>query len=71
MMDTHQQDEWQRLAPRRRRSVASLAASAKPPPVHFHALRIGQDQILAIRNKAVRDFYKVGCVIGHVFGSGC
>lgn len=62
IMDTHQEDEWERLPPRRRKSIASLAASAKPPPVHFHALRMGQDQIAAIRNKAVRDFYKV-CVL--------
>ncbi|CAO0790054.1 unnamed protein product [Mucor circinelloides] len=57
-MDTEQEDEWKRLPVRRRRSVASLAASAKPPPVHFHALRMADDQIAAIGNKAVRDFYK-------------
>lgn len=48
---------------RRRKSVQSLAASAKEPPVHFHALRIPDDQLTNIGNKAVRKFYEVILVI--------
>jgi hypothetical protein len=58
-MDTEQEREWERLSIKRRRSVASLAASAIPPPVHFYALRMAEDQIAAITNKSVREFYKV------------
>lgn len=58
-MDTEQEREWERLSIKRRKSVASLAASAKPPPVHFYALRMADNQIAAIKNKSVREFYKV------------
>ncbi|CEP14025.1 hypothetical protein [Parasitella parasitica] len=57
-MDVEQAQEWERLSIKRRRSVASLAAGAIPPPAHFYALRMSQEQIAAIRNKSVREFYK-------------
>lgn len=51
--------DWDRLSVKRRKSVASLAASAREPPVHFQALRVSKDQLKQIKNKKVRDFYEV------------
>lgn len=51
--------DWDRLSVKRRKSVASLAASAREPPVHFQALRVSQDQLNQIQNKKVRAFYVV------------
>lgn len=50
---------WDQLSIKRRRSISSLATSVKEPPVHFHALRISEDQLNTIKNKAVKDFYVV------------
>ncbi|KAI9269686.1 cation efflux family-domain-containing protein [Helicostylum pulchrum] len=57
-MPSYQEQEWERLSIKRKRSVASLAASAIEPPVHFYALRVPDHQLKAIDNKAVRKFYE-------------
>ena len=44
---------------RSRRSLQSLASSAIPPPVHFSSLRFPEEQLKAIKNKRVRQFYEV------------
>ena len=46
---------------RSRRSLQSIATSAIPPPVHFSSLRIPEEQLQAIKNKRVRQFYEVSC----------
>jgi hypothetical protein len=51
--------DWDNTSVKRRRSITSLAASAKQPPVHFNALRVSDDQLNMIRNKAVKAFYEV------------
>jgi hypothetical protein len=51
--------EWDHLCVKRRKSISSLAASAKEPPVHFHALRVSDDQLNLIKNRAVKAFYEV------------
>ncbi|KAI7894659.1 uncharacterized protein EV154DRAFT_536459 [Mucor mucedo] len=43
---------------RRRKSMQTLAQNAKAPPVHFYALRIPDDQLDKIDDKAVRKFYE-------------
>ncbi|KAI7860379.1 hypothetical protein BDC45DRAFT_430569 [Circinella umbellata] len=43
---------------RSRRSLQSIATSAIPPPVHFSSLRIPEEQLQAIKNKRVRQFYE-------------
>ncbi|KAG2232574.1 cation efflux family-domain-containing protein [Thamnidium elegans] len=57
-MSSYQEQEWERLPIKRRRSVASLAVSAIEPPAHFYALRMPDYQLKAIDNKAVRKFYE-------------
>lgn len=47
-------------SPDRRKSLMSTAATALPAPVHFSSLRMPEEQLLAIKNKKVREFYKVG-----------
>lgn len=58
-MPSYQEQEWERLSIKRKKSVASLAASAIEPPAHFYALRVPDHQLKAIDNKAVRKFYEV------------
>ncbi|GAA5807654.1 hypothetical protein MFLAVUS_001024 [Mucor flavus] len=57
-MPSYQEQEWERLSIKRRKSVASLAVSAIEPPAHFYALRVPDHQLKAIDNKAVRKFYE-------------
>lgn len=52
-------------------SLFSAAQEALPPPVHFESLRFSEEQIKLVKNKKVRDFYKVsigsgiGCIIDY------
>ncbi|KAI9475814.1 MAG: hypothetical protein EXX96DRAFT_486259 [Benjaminiella poitrasii] len=55
---SQQQDEWERRSLKRRASIATLASSIKSPPAHFYALRMPEEQINVIKNKAIREFYK-------------
>ncbi|KAI7901359.1 uncharacterized protein BX663DRAFT_514213 [Cokeromyces recurvatus] len=59
-MDTNQQHEedLERPSLKRRLSTSTLANSIKSPPAHFYALRIPDEQINQIKNKAIREFYK-------------
>ncbi|KAG0179928.1 hypothetical protein DFQ28_001994 [Apophysomyces sp. BC1034] len=42
----------------RRLSIASIASSTLPPPVHFSALRVSEDDLKCIKNKKIRKFYE-------------
>jgi hypothetical protein len=59
MESHHQEEEWDRLPAKRRMSLTSLAADTKPPPVHFYALKMSDEQLKNVKNKAVKQFYEV------------
>ncbi|KAI8996988.1 cation efflux family-domain-containing protein [Pilobolus umbonatus] len=57
-MYTHQDTDWDRKSLKRRKSVASMAASTLPSPFQFLSLKKTEEQLKKIKKKSIRKFYE-------------